>query len=508
MLVIGLIVVLIILLVGYLWLRNKTRPDDKQLGQLIPGPKPWPIIGSLHLMANFKKYPFEAFTNLQKVYGSIFQIKLGSALAVVIHSEDDKREVLMTKGDHFDGRPDFKRFDVMFGGDRRNSLAFCDFDKLQDVRRKMMKKHTFPNAGSGNWAKLDQTCKAEMIHLVEAISSQVKDGVAQVDIKDLLVKSSSNIFNSYFCSFSRRSYNDPAHNNYCEAFDKVFWEVNNGRAVDFLPWLLPMMGKEMGEVKQWTRQVRSFVVDELMEERREKRSDEKDRNMMDCFLDQVEEDKLNPEDDDCKINLDIALYALEDILGGHCAVANFATRTLIDICSHQHVQTALIQEVQDTLQGSDFSLAERNSLPLLTAILHESIRLTCPPIVPHVASQDTTIGGHPVAANTVIFINNHYSNFHPELWDQPHKYNPQRFLTEGRFQKPTHFQPYSLGRRSCMGYKMIDNVISSLLATIFSHFELSCTEGLQGQPGGMLALDTKPFYFTVKKIQNSKRRNT
>ena len=123
-------------------------------------------------------------------------------------------------------------------------------------------------------------------------------------------------------------------------------------------------------------------------------------------------------------------------------------------------------------------------------------------------SNELFFPGHPVAANTVIFINNHYSNFHPELWDQPHKYNPQRFLTEGRFQKPTHFQPYSLGRRSCMGYKMIDNVISSLLATIFSHFELSCTEGLQAQPGGMLALDTKPFYFTVKKIQNSKRRNT
>ena len=134
-----------------------------------------------------------------------------------------------------------------------------------------------------------------MIHLVEAISSQVKDGEALVDIKDLLVKSSSNIFNSYFCSFSCCDYIDPAHNDYCEAFDKVFWEVNNGRAVDFLPWLLPMMGKEMGEVKQWTKQVRSFVVDELMKERKEKRSDKKDRNMMDCFLDQVEEDKLNPE---------------------------------------------------------------------------------------------------------------------------------------------------------------------------------------------------------------------
>ena len=32
-----------------------------------PGPKPWPVIGSLHLMATYKKYPFEVFTRLQKV---------------------------------------------------------------------------------------------------------------------------------------------------------------------------------------------------------------------------------------------------------------------------------------------------------------------------------------------------------------------------------------------------------------------------------------------------------
>ena len=32
-----------------------------------PGPKPWPIIGSLHLMASYTKYPFEVFTRLQKV---------------------------------------------------------------------------------------------------------------------------------------------------------------------------------------------------------------------------------------------------------------------------------------------------------------------------------------------------------------------------------------------------------------------------------------------------------
>ena len=61
-----------------------------------------------------------AYAIFPKVYGSIYQIRLGSTNAVVIHSEEDKKEVLITKGDHFDGRPDFKRFDVMFGGTRRN----------------------------------------------------------------------------------------------------------------------------------------------------------------------------------------------------------------------------------------------------------------------------------------------------------------------------------------------------------------------------------------------------
>ena len=47
-------------------------------------------------------------------------MKLGIFNCVVVSSEKDLREVLITKGDHFDGRPDWRRFDLMFGGTRRN----------------------------------------------------------------------------------------------------------------------------------------------------------------------------------------------------------------------------------------------------------------------------------------------------------------------------------------------------------------------------------------------------
>jgi len=497
--------VLIVLLTSYLCLRP--RPQDKGVGNPVPGPVPWPIIGSLHLMANFTKYPFEAFTNLQKIYGSIFQMRLGSMDTVIIHSEEDKKEVLVTKGDHFDGRPDFKRFDVMFGGDRRNSLAFCDFDKLQVARRKMMRGHTFPSAGGEMWSKLDKTCKKEMTHLMAAISDRCKGGEVVLDLKALVVKASSNIFNSYFCSVARHSYEDQAHNKYCEMFDKVFWEVNNGRACDFLPWLMPAMWKPMGEIKELTEGIRKFVVTELIEEREQNRGKEDEKNMVDCLLDQVEKDKDNSEDDECTITEDIALYALEDILGGHCAVANFALRAFINIAARPALQGALRQELNETLLGAEFSLAEKSNLPLMQATFAETIRTTCTPIVPHVANRDTTIGGYKVAANTVVFINNHYSNFHTDFWKEPETYNPHRFITEGRFVKPSHFQPFSVGRRSCMGYKMIDNLIATLLANIFSKFEVQCSESMLNMPGGMLALETKPFYFTVKRLENPARRN-
>ena len=84
---------------------------------------------------------------------------------MVISSEEDMKEVLVTKADHFDGRPDWKRYDIMFGGTRRNALAFCDFDKLQAVRRKLLRSHTFPSAGGDMWSRLDKVRPASDFHL-------------------------------------------------------------------------------------------------------------------------------------------------------------------------------------------------------------------------------------------------------------------------------------------------------------------------------------------------------
>ena len=59
-----------------------------------------------------------------------------------------------------------------------------------------------------------------MSFMMKELMDQCKRGEAIVDMKSLLMKATSNIFNEYFCSEGRKQYTDSAHNSYCENFDR------------------------------------------------------------------------------------------------------------------------------------------------------------------------------------------------------------------------------------------------------------------------------------------------
>jgi hypothetical protein len=83
-------------------------------------------------------------------------------------------------------------------------------------------------------------------------------------------------------------YADPEYAEYIEQFDHIFWEVNNGRLVDFVPSVLPFMQGVMRELAVRCATIRRYVLSHIVEPRtREQRTG----NLLDSLLQRVEDDE-------------------------------------------------------------------------------------------------------------------------------------------------------------------------------------------------------------------------
>lgn len=91
----------------------------RRKGKKLPGPSKKFLIGNLDLLSGYET-PFQAFGVLKETYGNVFSLQMGSVPAVVVNGYENIKEVLLTKGEKFDARPNFNRFNILFDGDKEN----------------------------------------------------------------------------------------------------------------------------------------------------------------------------------------------------------------------------------------------------------------------------------------------------------------------------------------------------------------------------------------------------
>ncbi|XP_014253116.1 cytochrome P450 307a1-like isoform X2 [Cimex lectularius] len=460
--------------VGDKFLRNKKR---RVLGKEAPGPKPWPVIGSLHLLGGYE-IPYQAFDVLSDKYGPVFAIKLGQVQCLVISNLKHIREVLFNKGDMFDGRPNFTRYHQLFGGDKENSLAFCDWSETQKTRRDMLKDHAFPKVFTERFHQLNGIINIEM----HEMCTQLKGGV--VYIKPLMLRTVANIFMSYICS-SRFPSDDPEYVKMVENFDSIFYEVNQGYAADFIPWLMPLLNGNLRKMSKWSKEIKDFIVGRIIQKRLDNwAAGQEAEDYVDALINHIKDPKAT-------MSLETALFALEDIIGGHSAIANLIVKVLGFVSQAPEVQEKIQKEIDYVSAGREITLEDRSSMPYTEATILEAVRHITSPIIPHVANQQCSLAGYTVEKDTLIFLNNYTLNMSPELWSEPTKFMPDRFLNEdGKISKPEHFLPFGGGRRSCMGYKLTQFISFVTLATLLQRFHLVPVETYK-VPLGNLAISSK-----------------
>jgi cytochrome P450 len=103
------------------------------------------------------------------------------------------------------------------------------------------------------------------------------------------------------------------------------------------------------------------------------------------------------------------------------------------------------------------SWAELEKVVYLKGIIQEALRLSLAAIgrlsrVNH--SNDLEYKGYLIPRGTIVSMSHRFINFDPELFPDPYKFDPERWL-QGEKSKTLErsFHPFSKGQRACLGIK-------------------------------------------------------
>ncbi|KAG8230502.1 hypothetical protein J437_LFUL010602, partial [Ladona fulva] len=376
-------------------------------------------------------------------------------------------------------------------------LALCDWSDLQRTRRRIARVYCSPRLASAHYDRLDAAGASEAALLLDEVQRRAGPDGKVLDIKPLLLAACSNMFTRYMCS-RRFDYDDKTFVQMVRRFDDIFWDINQGYAVDFLPWLLPFYRSHMSRLSLWAHEIRQFILASIIDPHRRAIEEKKRAAAAAKEAGEVSEDDEGPADftealllhleNDPDLTWQHVLFELEDFLGGHSAIGNLLMLSLAAAAKEKKVAQKIREEADAATGGGarPLTLSDRASMPYTEATVLETLRRASSPIVPHVATQDTSVDGYAVAKGTVVILNNYELNTSEEHWEAPLEFRPERFLCPetGRVAKPEYFIPFGTGKRTCIGSRLVHAFGFLLLGSLVQRFDISpaAIEGESGLP--------------------------
>lgn len=386
------------------------------------------------------------------------------------------------------------------------ALALCDWSSLQQKRRNLARKHCSPRDNSVFFQKMNDVGCSEIAECMKRMKT-IQKPEGETHLKPMIMETCANLFSLYMCSL-RFDYEDVGFKKMVRSFDEIFWEINQGYAVDFLPWLSPFYHSHMKNIESFAKFIREFILDRVIDSRAEKLSEqpEEEDDFTDALLRSLSKEE--------NVSEDTIIFMLEDFLGGHSAIGKKSTQITLERFSDKFLSLpsgnliylalgyiakypAIGKKIQDevaqiTSNGRrKVSLYDTDNMPYTVATIYEILRYSSSPIVPHVATENSQIGGYGVLKDTIVFINNFELNTSEKLWDNPKVFNPERFLetvpaNKVRKEAPPnapsvlrvkknipHFLPFSVGKRTCIGQNLVRCFTFLMLSNILENFDVS-----------------------------------
>jgi cytochrome P450 len=167
------------------------------------------------------------------------------------------------------------------------------------------------------------------------------------------------------------------------------------------------------------------------------------------------------------------------MVAGHETSALALTWAWYLLGQHPEVEEKLHEELAAVLNGRPPALEDLPNLKYTTMVIHETLRLY-PPVygLGRTAINDDNIGGYHVPKKSEVVILPYITHRHPDFWDEPDKFDPERFAPERANSRMRYaYFPFGGGPRQCIGNNFALMECYLILATLAQNYRLSLVPG-------------------------------
>ncbi|RVU45852.1 cytochrome P450 [Lujinxingia sediminis] len=180
-------------------------------------------------------------------------------------------------------------------------------------------------------------------------------------------------------------------------------------------------------------------------------------------------------------------------LAGYETTATALTWTFYMLSQHPEAEARLHAELDEVLEGGRLpTLADLPRLAWTRMVIEESMRLYPPvPMLARTSVEDDVIGGYQVPAGTFVILSPYVTHRHPDFWESPETFDPERFRDPKAERPRFAYFPFLGGPRQCIGKSFAMMEAQLVLATLASRFKLRCASDAPVKPNVTVTLGVK-----------------
>ncbi|XP_052803394.1 cytochrome P450 3A24-like [Mya arenaria] len=414
-----------------------------------------------------------------KTYGKVFGTYAGNRPTLVISDPEIIKQITVKQFDKFTNRSQLLNLPEFW----KSAVSVADGDTWRNMRHTL--SPTFTSGKMRHMGPYLQKCLDVFHEILDKKSQENPEGF---DIDPVVRGYTIDVTCSTGFGTEVSAQTDP--NNPFNRHAKVALTFKPATSPMFLmyvffpdvvgafPKLFPMDFVPKDSLDFFIDASKSFI-----DERKKGHSKYKDLLQLMVNAHQDDEDDKTPNENRTQglTDTEVIANSIMFMLAGFDTTASSIAWVLYDLALNPDVQEKLIEAIDEEIGENKLSYDNVFNMRYMDMVMSETLRIHPPAQrLNREASEDIEIKGLKIQKGMDCTYCPTILHFVEEYWDEPNKFNPERFSPENKDRINEYaYMPFGLGPRNCIGMRLAQLEVKMTIISLLQKYRIHKTDQLQ-----------------------------